>query len=288
MSDMPQELRSFLDQVAQEHPEQLFRVSEPVDPVYDVTALVMALEKHPDCPILHLDQVAGSDFPLVANVLATQALIANFDRLLKKSGDARVIGLTSNVVRNPRAYWGAYAASKAALEESLRGWRVEHPDWSPDAEWEPLVTSTCVTVLRESVSQSQSNSGKSSGCGAITVTPDPSCEGDAQSLALAFTGGFEADQLAPRPFLRFLRSGHQRLNCSRAPRLTWIAAPVGWPAPEGKSSSRRPASTSPAGPSDARESVSARSLPMALRTAPWLPVNPTTRMACESTVYSAS
>jgi hypothetical protein len=22
-------------------------------------------------------------------------------------------------------------------------WRVEHPDWSPEAEWEPLVTSTC-------------------------------------------------------------------------------------------------------------------------------------------------
>ena len=23
-------------------------------------------------------------------------------------------------------------------------WRREHPDWSPDADWEPLVTSTCV------------------------------------------------------------------------------------------------------------------------------------------------
>ena len=23
-------------------------------------------------------------------------------------------------------------------------WRVRHPDWSPDAEWEPAVTSTCV------------------------------------------------------------------------------------------------------------------------------------------------
>lgn len=76
MSDMSQELRSFLDQVAQERPEQVFRVSEPVDPVYDVTALVMALEKHPDCPILHLDRVAGSQFPLVANVLATQGRLA--------------------------------------------------------------------------------------------------------------------------------------------------------------------------------------------------------------------
>ncbi len=23
-------------------------------------------------------------------------------------------------------------------------WRVPHPDWSPDADWEPPVTSTCV------------------------------------------------------------------------------------------------------------------------------------------------
>jgi hypothetical protein len=23
-------------------------------------------------------------------------------------------------------------------------WRVEHPDWTPDADWEPAVTSTCV------------------------------------------------------------------------------------------------------------------------------------------------
>ena len=23
-------------------------------------------------------------------------------------------------------------------------WRLEHPDWAPDVEWKPLVTSTCV------------------------------------------------------------------------------------------------------------------------------------------------
>ena len=30
------------------------------------------------------------------------------------------------------------------LAPGLWIWRVEHPDWSPDAEWEPAVTSTCV------------------------------------------------------------------------------------------------------------------------------------------------
>ena len=39
--------------------------------------------------------------------------------MLRKSADARVIGLTSGVARAPRAYWGAYAASKAAFEVLL-------------------------------------------------------------------------------------------------------------------------------------------------------------------------
>ena len=56
---------------------------------------------------------------LSTNVLATQALLAAFNPMLRKSTDARVIGLTSNVASQPRAYWGAYAASKAAFEVLL-------------------------------------------------------------------------------------------------------------------------------------------------------------------------
>ncbi len=56
---------------------------------------------------------------MTTNVLATQALIASFDRLLRQSADARVIGLTSNVAQAPRAYWGAYGATKAAFEVLL-------------------------------------------------------------------------------------------------------------------------------------------------------------------------
>jgi NAD(P)-dependent dehydrogenase (short-subunit alcohol dehydrogenase family) len=56
---------------------------------------------------------------LTTNVLATQALIAAFDPMLRKSEDARVIGLTSSVSANPKAYWGAYAASKAACDVLL-------------------------------------------------------------------------------------------------------------------------------------------------------------------------
>jgi NAD(P)-dependent dehydrogenase (short-subunit alcohol dehydrogenase family) len=56
---------------------------------------------------------------LTLNVLATQALIAAFDPLLKRSETGRVIGLTSSVGAEPRAYWGAYGASKSAFDTLL-------------------------------------------------------------------------------------------------------------------------------------------------------------------------
>ena len=63
-------------------------------------------------------QIDGKEFNklLTLNVLAQQALIAAFDPLLRKSAAGRVIAMTSSVGSSPRAYWGAYGASKAALE----------------------------------------------------------------------------------------------------------------------------------------------------------------------------
>lgn len=62
-----------------------------------------------------IDQV-GFSKALTVNVLATQALIARFDPLLRASENARFIYLTTSVATAPRAYWGAYAASKAGAE----------------------------------------------------------------------------------------------------------------------------------------------------------------------------
>lgn len=61
---------------------------------------------------------------LTLNVAAPQALIAAFDGMLRASADARVIALTSSVVA-PRAYWGAYGASKAALETLVGAYSEE-------------------------------------------------------------------------------------------------------------------------------------------------------------------
>ncbi|TIX50220.1 SDR family NAD(P)-dependent oxidoreductase [Alteraurantiacibacter aquimixticola] len=56
---------------------------------------------------------------LTLNVLATQALLAAFDPLLKRSEHGRIIGLTSSVGAEPRAFWGAYGATKAAFDNLL-------------------------------------------------------------------------------------------------------------------------------------------------------------------------
>ncbi len=62
---------------------------------------------------------------LTLNLLSQQALIANFDPLLRKSMDAKLIGLSSSVGRNARAFWGGYGASKAAFENLLLSYAEE-------------------------------------------------------------------------------------------------------------------------------------------------------------------
>jgi NAD(P)-dependent dehydrogenase (short-subunit alcohol dehydrogenase family) len=62
---------------------------------------------------------------LSLNLLAPQALIAAFDPLLKKADRADVVALTSSVGSEPRAFWGAYGSSKAALETLLGAYADE-------------------------------------------------------------------------------------------------------------------------------------------------------------------
>jgi NAD(P)-dependent dehydrogenase (short-subunit alcohol dehydrogenase family) len=62
---------------------------------------------------------------LTLNLLANQALIAAFDPLLKKAERADVVAVTSSVGEQPRAFWGAYGSSKAALESLLGAYADE-------------------------------------------------------------------------------------------------------------------------------------------------------------------
>ena len=59
------------------------------------------------------------------NVIAQQVMIASFDALLRKSEAGRLIALTSSVGSQPRAFWGAYGASKAAFENLVTSYGEE-------------------------------------------------------------------------------------------------------------------------------------------------------------------
>ena len=78
-------------------------------------------------------QIDGKEFNrlLTLNLLAQQALIAAFDPLLRKSEAGRVVALTSGVGARPRAYWGAYGASKAALETLVLAYGEEVKNLAP-------------------------------------------------------------------------------------------------------------------------------------------------------------
>lgn len=71
--------------------------------------------------------IDGAEFArlFTLNVTAQQVLIASFDALLRKSDSARLIALTSSVGATPRAFWGAYGASKAALENLVTSYGEE-------------------------------------------------------------------------------------------------------------------------------------------------------------------
>lgn len=62
------------------------------------------------------------------NMTAPYRLIRSLDPLLRISEAGRATFVTSSVAQAPRAYWGAYAASKAGMESFVRCWAEEIAD----------------------------------------------------------------------------------------------------------------------------------------------------------------
>lgn len=75
-------------------------------------------------PVTQIDQKQFGA-AITTNLLATQALLAAFDPLLKRADAGRVIGLTSSVGSTARAYWSAYGSTKAAFESLLDSYAQE-------------------------------------------------------------------------------------------------------------------------------------------------------------------
>lgn len=70
-------------------------------------------------PLAHTDPKVW-DQVMAINTTANWRLIRSFDPLLRTSDAGRVVMVTSTVGHEPRAYWSAYAVSKAALEMATR------------------------------------------------------------------------------------------------------------------------------------------------------------------------
>ena len=75
-------------------------------------------------PVEHIDAKEYARV-LGLNLIANQAVIAAFDPLLRRADRAEVVALTSSVGSEPRAFWGAYGSSKAALETLLGAYADE-------------------------------------------------------------------------------------------------------------------------------------------------------------------
>lgn len=75
-------------------------------------------------PLTHYDAKAWHEV-FDVNVHANWRLIRTLDPLLRKSDAGRAILVSSGAARNPRAFWGAYAVTKAALETLMQVWASE-------------------------------------------------------------------------------------------------------------------------------------------------------------------
>lgn len=101
-------------------PDAIARLAAAISGRWDkLDVLVLAAAYLPT--LTPVTQVDAKQFnrALNLNILATQALLAAFDPMLKRADPAQVIGLTSSVASGPRPYWSAYASTKAAFENIL-------------------------------------------------------------------------------------------------------------------------------------------------------------------------
>jgi NAD(P)-dependent dehydrogenase (short-subunit alcohol dehydrogenase family) len=75
-------------------------------------------------PLAHIEPKEWNAV-LAANLTANWRLLRAFDAWLRRSDAADVVAITSSVGAAPRAYWGSYAVSKAALESLITIYGLE-------------------------------------------------------------------------------------------------------------------------------------------------------------------
>jgi len=78
-------------------------------------------------PMAHLDPKLW-DRLVAANLTAAYRLIRSTEPLLRQSPAGRALFLTCEAASAPKAFWGAFAATKAGMEAMVRSWadEIEH------------------------------------------------------------------------------------------------------------------------------------------------------------------
>jgi NAD(P)-dependent dehydrogenase (short-subunit alcohol dehydrogenase family) len=93
-------------------------------------------------PLSHMTPKDWADV-MNTNLSANWHLIRYMEPLLRLSDAGRAIFVTASLARHPRAYWGGYAVSKAALECMVRTWAEELSNTSVRANlYDPHRTAT--------------------------------------------------------------------------------------------------------------------------------------------------
>ncbi len=98
---------------------EVFQRHKRLDILVHAAAMLGGLRPVSHIPPELWDKVVATNFTVVFR------LIRSFEPLLRASDAARAIFLTSGAARRPRAFWGAYAATKAGLEALVHAWADE-------------------------------------------------------------------------------------------------------------------------------------------------------------------
>jgi NAD(P)-dependent dehydrogenase (short-subunit alcohol dehydrogenase family) len=80
-------------------------------------------------PVAHIPPELW-DRILAVNLTSVFRLIRSLEPLMRASDAGRAVFLSSSVAASPKAFWGSYAATKAALEALARSW-ADEVDVSP-------------------------------------------------------------------------------------------------------------------------------------------------------------
>ena len=75
-------------------------------------------------PVAHIDP-KKFETTFAVNVTANYRLIRSMDLLLRQSDAGRLVMVSSGAAKSAKAYWGLYAASKAALDTLVKAYAAE-------------------------------------------------------------------------------------------------------------------------------------------------------------------